>query len=201
MSGRGMRSSGRVVEGARLESVYTVTPYRGFESLLLRHFPFPGVLTPYLFDCNRLHLAVTGVLCVVSQCHLMPEAGGGHFGGTRSAMWGMLTDAAARKAKAREKDYKLADSGGSDLFITRTGHRSWRLKYRFGGKERRIVLGPYPEVPLAQARIMRVDAKRLLREGRDPRCEAKLAKMANTQRHEHTFEGIAREWHALQKER
>tara|TARA_Y100001001_G_scaffold141346_1_gene145309 strand:+ start:187 stop:537 length:351 start_codon:yes stop_codon:yes gene_type:complete len=116
-------------------------------------------------------------------------------------MWGMLTDAAARKAKAREKDYKLADSGGSDLFITRTGHRSWRLKYRFGGKERRIVLGPYPEVPLAQARIMRVDAKRLLREGRDPRCEAKLAKMANTQRHEHTFEGIAREWHALQKER
>ena len=33
----GMRSSGRVVEGARLESVYTVTPYRGFESLLLRH--------------------------------------------------------------------------------------------------------------------------------------------------------------------
>ena len=27
-----------MVEGARLESVYTVTPYRGFESLLLRHF-------------------------------------------------------------------------------------------------------------------------------------------------------------------
>ena len=26
-----------MVEGARLESVYTVTPYRGFESLLLRH--------------------------------------------------------------------------------------------------------------------------------------------------------------------
>ena len=28
---------GRVVEGARLESVYAVTPYRGFESLSLRH--------------------------------------------------------------------------------------------------------------------------------------------------------------------
>ena len=27
---------GRVVEGARLELVYTVTPYRGFESLFLR---------------------------------------------------------------------------------------------------------------------------------------------------------------------
>ena len=38
---KNMRSSGRVVEGARLESVYTVTPYRGFESLLLRHFLNP----------------------------------------------------------------------------------------------------------------------------------------------------------------
>ena len=28
-----------MVEGARLESVYTVTPYRGFESLPLRHLP------------------------------------------------------------------------------------------------------------------------------------------------------------------
>src|SRR5690606_4468614 len=38
-----MRSGGRVVEGARLESVYTVTPYRGFESLPLRHLPCPGL--------------------------------------------------------------------------------------------------------------------------------------------------------------
>ncbi len=30
-------TGGRVVEGARLESVYTVTPYRGFESLPVRH--------------------------------------------------------------------------------------------------------------------------------------------------------------------
>ena len=34
-----MRSGGRVVEGARLESEYTAKPYRGFESLPLRHLP------------------------------------------------------------------------------------------------------------------------------------------------------------------
>ena len=113
----------------------------------------------------------------------------------------MLTDAAVRKAKARVKDYKLADSGGLHLFVAKTGHRSWRLKYRFGGKERRMVFGPYPEVSLAQARIMRDDAKRLLREGRDPNYEAKLAKRANTQRHEHTFEALAREWHGVQQGR
>src|SRR5688572_15573051 len=33
-----VRSGGRVVEGARLESEYTAKPYRGFESLPLRHF-------------------------------------------------------------------------------------------------------------------------------------------------------------------
>src|SRR5881628_3164961 len=32
-------SGGRVVEGARLESEYTAKPYRGFESLPLRHHP------------------------------------------------------------------------------------------------------------------------------------------------------------------
>ena len=34
---QGMRSGGRVVEGARLESEYTPKAYRGFESLPLRH--------------------------------------------------------------------------------------------------------------------------------------------------------------------
>ena len=34
-----MRSGGRVVEGARLESEYTSKAYRGFESLPLRQLP------------------------------------------------------------------------------------------------------------------------------------------------------------------
>ena len=32
-----LRRGGRVAEGARLESVYTAKPYRGFESPSLRH--------------------------------------------------------------------------------------------------------------------------------------------------------------------
>ena len=40
-----MRSGGRVVEGARLESEYTAKPYRGFESLPLRQL-FPETLRP-----------------------------------------------------------------------------------------------------------------------------------------------------------
>ena len=36
LKGRGNRRGGRVVEGARLESVYTPKGYRGFESRSLR---------------------------------------------------------------------------------------------------------------------------------------------------------------------
>ena len=36
-----------MVEGARLESVYTVTPYRGFESLSLRHLLKKGLVSPF----------------------------------------------------------------------------------------------------------------------------------------------------------
>jgi hypothetical protein len=61
----------------------------------------------------------------------------------------MLTDLQCRKAKAGEKDYKLSDAHGLYLFVTRTGFRSWRWKYRFAGKEKRLVLGSYPDMNLS----------------------------------------------------
>lgn len=113
----------------------------------------------------------------------------------------MLTDAAIRKIKPGDKDRKVADSGGLHLFVTRSGHRSWRLKYRFGGKERRVVLGTYPDMSLAAARQLRDDAKRLLKEGRDPGYERKKAKLANISKQDHLFEAVARDWYELQKPR
>lgn len=53
----------------------------------------------------------------------------------------MLTDAQARQAKAKDKDYKLSDSGGLYLFVSKTGHKTWRLKYRYLGKEKRLMIG------------------------------------------------------------
>lgn len=51
-----------------------------------------------------------------------------------------LTDVAARNAKAREKAYKLADSGGLFLFVTPAGGKIWRLKFRVAGKEKLLTL-------------------------------------------------------------
>lgn len=110
----------------------------------------------------------------------------------------MLTDPEVRKAVTRERDYKLPDSGGLYLFVTKAGHKSWRLKYRFGGKERRLLFGSYPDVPLKRAREMRDDAKRALRDGRDPGLESKRARHSRKVGHENTFEQFAREWHSTQ---
>ena len=62
-----------MVEGARLESVYTVTPYRGFESLLLRHYPFSGSFMPfhlYKIIPNNRALPFSGLLSISFDCTL-----------------------------------------------------------------------------------------------------------------------------------
>lgn len=113
----------------------------------------------------------------------------------------MLTELQCRAAKATDKPIKLADAQGLHLFITPAGHKSWRYKYRFGGKERRIVFGAYPDLSLKKARELRDDARRELREGRDPgeeyrRRSARRAAGVDLSR---TFEAVARRWHELQK--
>ena len=74
----------------------------------------------------------------------------------------VLTDLQVRKAKPAERDYKLADSGGLYLYVTRKGAKSWRLKYRFADREKRLVFGLYPEVTLDAARKLRDEPAELL---------------------------------------
>ncbi|WP_407471219.1 Arm DNA-binding domain-containing protein [Xanthomonas campestris] len=49
-------------------------------------------------------------------------------------------------------------SDGLYLEASPKGGRWWGLKYRFGGKEKRLALGVYPDVPLAPARQRRDEA-------------------------------------------
>ncbi len=107
----------------------------------------------------------------------------------------MLTDAGVRAAKPKERAYKLTDGGGLVLFVAPTGSKLWRMRYTFGGKEKLLSFGPYPQVSLAQARDERDGAKKLLRAGKDPAVEKKI-NHANVGDESGTFEAIAREWHA-----
>jgi len=113
----------------------------------------------------------------------------------------VLTDIQARKAQPRDKDYKLADAGGLYLFVTARGSKSWRFKYRFAGKEKRLVFGQYPEISLSEARDLRDDARREVREHRDPAVEKRKRKLSAAAAAIETFEKLARAWHALQTPR
>jgi len=107
-----------------------------------------------------------------------------------------LTDTAIRATKPTEKTQKLFDGGGLYLEVAPTGGKWWRLKYRFGGKEKRISLGVYPDVGLKDARTRRDDARRLLANDIDPSENRKVQKAACTDRAANSFEVIAREWYA-----
>ena len=105
-----------------------------------------------------------------------------------------LTDTKVRTIKPAEKPKKLFDGGGLFLLVTPTGGKLWRLKYRFGGIEKLLALGAYPQTSLADARQKRDDARALMLNGVDPRDIKKAQKAAGAQENE-TFEVIAREWH------
>ena len=106
-----------------------------------------------------------------------------------------LTVRQVETAKPKEKSYKLFDGGGLYLEVTSKGSRYWRMKYRFGGKEKRLAFGVYPVVTLAKAREMRGEAKKILNSGGDPGEIKKAEKATQRLNTENTFEALAHEWY------
>ncbi|STT01004.1 phage integrase family site-specific recombinase [Klebsiella pneumoniae] len=109
-----------------------------------------------------------------------------------------LSDVKVRSAKPEAKAYKLTDGDGMVLLVHPNGSKYWRLRYRFGGKEKMLALGKYPEVSLADARARRDEARKLLANGVDP-SENKKAVKVEQEQEAITFEVVAREWHASNK--
>jgi len=105
-----------------------------------------------------------------------------------------LTDTAIRSAKPQTKAVKLFDGGGLYVEVNPAGGKWWRWKYRFGGKEKRLSLGVYPDVSLKAAREKRDAARQQLAAGIDPGQARRAEKLA--QAGAESFEAIAREWHA-----
>ena len=112
-----------------------------------------------------------------------------------------LTDTRIRNAKLTAKTYKLSDGGGMYLLVTPNGARYWRLDYRFAGNRRTIAFGVYPTVALTAARKHREEARGLLAKNIDPSSARKAAKRVAKLASENTFEAVAREWIAKQRNR
>jgi integrase len=115
----------------------------------------------------------------------------------------VLTDAKIKAAKPRDAAYKLVDAGQLYLHVTPAGGRIWRMNYAYGknaaGKpaQKTLTFGPYPSLSLLDARRRRDEAKDLLRDGRDPAIERRVALKANATASDNTFEIVARRWHTL----
>ena len=109
----------------------------------------------------------------------------------------MLTDTTIKKAKAKDKDYKLSDEKGLYALVTKAGAKYWRLKFRFGGKEKVLALGVYPETSLKDARVNRDKAREQIRLGNDPSTIRKIEKISKTEAGANSFKAIATEWYQV----
>lgn len=106
----------------------------------------------------------------------------------------MLTHTKIINLKPKEKPYKVFDSEGLHLMVKPTGRKLWYLKYYYLNKEKKLALGPFPEISLTRARELRFEAKKLLVEGKDPSAHKQEQKRIKIREAGNTFELVAREW-------
>lgn len=107
----------------------------------------------------------------------------------------MLTDIVIRRLKPGDVATKHTDERGMQLLMTPAGNKLWRLQYRFGGKQKLLTLGAYPDVSLADARQRRDDARKQVANGVDPGAARKAARLAQRIAMENSFESVAKAWH------
>jgi integrase len=105
-----------------------------------------------------------------------------------------LSDVKIRALKARDKLYKVPDDRGLYLEVNPTGSKLWRYRYLLHGKDKRIALGSYPLVGLADARQKRDDIQRQIAAGADPILERRRAKLAAAFSASNSFGDIAKEY-------
>src|SRR3546814_7573247 len=112
----------------------------------------------------------------------------------------MLNEAKIKAAKPKAAAYKLADAEQLYLFVTPAGGKHWRMNYSYGRNakgepaQKTLALGSYPAVTLLDARAKRDAAKEILRDGRDPAVERRIAAKAKALRNANTFAAVALQW-------
>jgi integrase len=105
-----------------------------------------------------------------------------------------LTDTEVRKAKAKDKAYRLSDGGNLYLWVTPSGGKLWRWAYQYEGKEKLMALGKYPAVTLALARDRHGEGRKLLATGIDPMAQRKVEKTAEQVAADNSFASVAAQW-------
>jgi len=105
-----------------------------------------------------------------------------------------LKELQIRGLRPADKIYQCTDERGLYLEVHPNGSKLWRYKYRHMGKQKRLALGRYPDVGLAEARRRRDDARRKLETGSDPLAERKRDKLIAAFKAANSFGDVAKEY-------
>lgn len=105
-----------------------------------------------------------------------------------------LTETKLRTLKRKDKPYKVADQRGLYVEVTPSGGKLWRFRYRVGKTEKKLSIGPYPEISLKEARDVAYEARHTVASGGDPALEKRKRKIRNELLSAQTFEAVAREY-------
>ena len=105
-----------------------------------------------------------------------------------------FTDRSINALKPKKQRYEVWEDGrtGFGVRVSPKGTKSWLYMYRFDGRARRMTLGAYPRVGLADANVKAAVAKRKLKEGRDPGFE--LVQERQTEQQAATVEDLVQEY-------
>lgn len=114
---------------------------------------------------------------------------------------GRLTDVQLRAwVKAGAPIAGKADGGGLTFTLSKAGTATWVLRYRYGGKQMEYSVGRYPDLPLAEARVITADLRKRVQQGEDIACvkqdeRAKaIAEKTKAQMQANTVKALADEW-------
>jgi len=112
-----------------------------------------------------------------------------------------LTNTEVKNAKPKDKVYKLSDGDGLQLRIKPNGNRSWLLDYIKPVTKKRtsIGLGGYPDVSLADARKVRTDFRKLLKQDIDPKEYKEEYARKQSEAALNTFAHVAANWFEVKK--
>ncbi|MES2904332.1 MAG: integrase arm-type DNA-binding domain-containing protein [Pseudomonadota bacterium] len=105
-----------------------------------------------------------------------------------------LTELKIRALKPKVRTYKVADTQGLFLEVNPGGSKLWRCRYRHLGKDKRISIGSFPDVGLAEARRKRDDVRRAVHDGIDPLAERKRERLVALYNAANSFGDVAREY-------
>lgn len=87
-----------------------------------------------------------------------------------------LTDLTVRKLAPKKRRYEILDGKGLSIRVMPTGAKSWIFRYMLDGAARRMTLGTYPGITLAEAREKHGKAMMGIQQGIDPGAELQAIK-------------------------